>query len=265
MGEVVHLDSKRHDRASRRVVLQIPGEVAQTGTRPLIALCSDGEYYWCKRLENAHGWESTVNELVVSIAGEIIGAPVRPWKIVEVPKELEGLFIKEGGYRLGSTPLFGSLNVHSAEQSINPGVFSHVRDDSNYNRIPALICLQVLCNAEDIQILYDFSKDNTIWSFDHGFWFGSQEFPWGLGDPTEAVGRPSLPSLRTKIEAHHWDRAINNLGQLNDSLTEILINSCPEEWQVPDQALRTLAEYILERREYATEVLNRLKAKSGRG
>lgn len=251
MGDVIQLDA--HKRRPRLVTAI---RVASTGSRPLLCRASDGNEYWCKSLDSDHGREAAINELVVSIIGEAIGAPVRPWAIVDVPADLTGTSVGEGELRrrMPAGPLFGSLNLHEARVSRE---VEHVPDDGNYNRFPFLVALANLCMADDVQFLYDASSDNTVWSLDHGFWFGSYEAAWAFF--TVDGADDGFPRVRTPIPSVHWDKAIDAVGQLNSTLEATISAKIPEEWNVSREEIHRLTTFVLSRKRDCIDLLKRYK------
>lgn len=260
---VIDLDSARADRESGYPLVQVIDRLATSGASPFLALASDGEYYWCKALRNEHGPEAVVNEVVASIIGETIKAPVRPWKILRVPEEFHGQLI-EGRKRIDAGLVFGSLNLHTGDLDRMDPVVPYVELDGNYNRLPNLIALWALCNAEDLQVLFDADEDMQVWSIDHGFWFGSYEKPWGLGDPSERVGRTIIPSLASPIPEKNWNRAIENIDLLNGDVQKTATEVIPEEWRIPKEEISKLVKYAIGRKSYAIGTLEKLRDYAGR-
>lgn len=259
---VVDFDRYRTNQKQKRLTLKIPGQVANSGSRPFLGWASDDQSYWCKRVRSDHGVEAVVNEIAAALIGDAIGAPVRPWAIIEVPSVLVGERLTDRGYALDGLPLFGSLNLHTSDVTENPSVIAHVNDDSNDHRLPRLIALWCLCNAEDIQYMFDRAEEFTVWSVDHGFWFGSLEKAWGFGNPDQSYGRPDIPALRTPIGTHHWDQAIEAVEKVDIELINDLHNAVPEEWGVEADALNRLISYAVERKSYTQDTLAELRDRS---
>lgn len=66
--------SRGHPESSALALIQ----VAETGSRPVLASASDGRNYWLKWPGNPHGILSLAHEMIVARVGRLIGAPVRP-------------------------------------------------------------------------------------------------------------------------------------------------------------------------------------------
>lgn len=257
-NNVVNIDSVRAGRNQDYPTIRIIDRLADSGASPFLARASDEKYYWCKTLQNDHGYESVINEIVGSIIGEAINAPVRPWQILRIPEELHNHLI-DGKKRIKAGLVFGSLNLHTSDLNRLSPKIPHVNRDGNYNRIPSLIALWTLCNAEDLQVLFDASVDMQVWSIDHGFWFGSHESPWGLGDPSQRVGRTFIPPLGNPIPNTHWDRAIEDLGRLDSNIRKLAESAIPKEWGIDEQDVNKLVDYALGRKSYAIERLEKLR------
>lgn len=255
-ADIVALDDVRRIRNRTKYAVTAL-QLAQTGARPVRFLASDGLTYWCKHPQNPQGVETVVNEVVAAYTANLMQAPVREWAFVEVPDELIGTSVPGSTDRVKKGPYFGSLTVHSA---VEVDEISYVDRDNNYERVPRLIALWLLCNAEDIQMMFDLGEDYTLWSLDQGFWFGSHERTWGLGRPDQFAGRPELPSMDTDIPAVHWDRAIAAVEKLTPESFSNLASQIPPGWGIEVPQVNRLRDYILSRRAYTVDELTRFKA-----
>lgn len=239
---------------------------ADTGTLPFLAEADDDTCYWCKTFFNNHGWESVVNELVGSIVGNAIDAPILDWAILDIPSELVGVRTpkSQNGHciTLDDRPVFATANIHANNSQFPLGFLDH---DGNYDRVPKLLALWQLCCAEDIQFLYDLSADFKIYSMDHGMWFTSQEENWGLCHHTTIAGRPPVPRIPDLIPRIHWERAIEATEKLDENLYTTVSSEVPNEWGVKDRDLAQLVDYVLGRKRYTIDQLTKnMRRHSGR-
>ncbi|WP_284829909.1 hypothetical protein [Corynebacterium mastitidis] len=200
---------------------------------------------------------------MASAIGERIGAPVRPWTLLGIPEDLVSTPIGEGTqrYRLPSTPVFASRALHTADVADR---LEDIGRDDNRVRVPRLIALWYLCNADDLQVLYDDAADRQIWSVDHGLWFGSYEVPWHLAPVTEQAGRPVLPRIPAPISASHWDAAIESVDRLSMDVTDAVLAALPESWRVSPDDPATLVRYAYHRKEPTKAKLRELRDRTGR-
>lgn len=257
---VIDINTRRGD--ANRVYLSLPGHVAGSGALPFIGLASDGNRYWCKRINSPHEREATINEVVASIVGSRIGANVRPWKIIYVPDSLKGTIMGDGTsrYRLDGLPLFGSLDLHTAEVEVEPASVPYVHDDGNHNHVPKLIAFWELCCVQvDLQIMIDRNNDNELWSIDHGFWFDSHPYPWQLTPAEQSGGASNIPLLRDEIPKVSWDKAITALGNLDESLYVEVHGAFPDEWAVSKEESDQLVGYVLDRIDHTKAKLERYR------
>ena len=234
-------------------------KTANTGTRPFLALTDSGDYYWCKQLQNDHGPQSTINEVVCSVIGDALGAPVAPWSLIDVPPELVGASTPSGQAGVTNTvqslPVFGSKLFHFADIWDASEKIRFTRRDGNEERIPRLIALGILCNAKDLQVIHDTSDDMRIYSVDHGMWFGSDESLWVLAPSSELYGRTEIGHPQQAIPKHFWCEALDAVASLSPDLKVDVLCAIPEEWEVPHHQVEILVQYCLDRREYTIERL----------
>lgn len=253
---ILDLSAARQERRPSYPKVVVVDRVIPTGTKPPLVYADDNNAYILKFLHNDHGPEATINEVVVSVVGEAIGAPVAPWSIVRVPDDLRQIIderIIEPGLAFGSRVL-PTVGVDRMGSTI-----ANVNRDGNINRIPQLIALWHLCNALDIQVVFDSSEDNKIYSVDHGLWFGSHPYPWGLDRRSGFPDIDEVPLLREPIADECWDRAIQGLDSLDDSLIERILAAIPSEWNVSRNQIETLVGFVVSRKSSAILELRRYR------
>ena len=253
---VLDLSAARQERRPNYPEVVLVDRVIPTGTKPPLVYADDDNAYILKFLKNDHGPEATINEVVVSVIGEAIGAPVAPWSIVRVPEGLRQIIdnrIIEPGLAFGSRVL-PTVGVDRMGTT-----FVNVNRDGNINRIPQLIALWHVCNALDIQVVFDSSEDHKIYSVDHGFWFGSHPYPWGLDRSSGFPEIDQVPLLREPIADECWDRAIQGLDNLDDSLKERIFSAIPSEWNVARTDVEILVDFVISRKSSAISELRRYR------
>ncbi|MFW0112728.1 hypothetical protein, partial [Rothia sp. CCM 9416] len=185
--------------------------------------------------------------------GNIIGAPVRDWAVVYVPSDFTGRIMDSDQF-FSSLPMFGSLNIPNSSPKDQ---IIWVDRDSNYSRIPMLIALWHLCNADDTQIIYDLKADAKIYSIDHGYWFGSWE---GARDLSEGMTLyEPLPTLKGRIPIDEWERAKANLSALTKASVKYIPSMIPSEWGVDESEIMPMLDYAVSRVHYTIEILESYK------
>lgn len=265
MCNIINLAQARADRSNLKIQIIRSGNNAGSSC-PFLATATDGHEYWCKAINNPQGREVPVNEVAAAIVGDRIQSPIPRWAILDVPDDLRGRYFEEGDYALTGEPVFGSQVIHTSDvySLDDKDVLAHIADDSNYNRIPKLYAHWLLCNAEDIQVMYDYGNDHSIISVDHGFWFGSHARAWEFGSHTQPAGCPSLPAIQKEIPRDQWDLAIKSLEALDDTLFDDFKKTIPESWNVKKDILKEIASYVLERKDYTIEQLQERQRRTQR-
>lgn len=243
------------------VYIQFVAEILNSGSAPFYALATDGQRYLCKSPNSPHDVEAVVNEVAVGLIGERLNAHVRPWRILRVPESLKGTLIEsESSVYSLDKPVFGSRFLPNANLDYIEGEIPGIEKDDNVHHVPKIISLWLLCNPQkDIQILLEEKNEDSIWSIDHGFWFDSLPTPWNLPEVNEPCGRPPIPRIRKAIPRQCWNDALYGLTRLNAQLKDDLFEALPPEWEVSREKTDRLISYVLKRKQYARETLEKLK------
>ncbi|MFJ5133993.1 hypothetical protein ACIP5V_02325 [Rothia terrae] len=188
--------------------------------------------------------------------GRIIGAPVRDWAVVNVPAEFHGRRVLDSDQTYSRLPMFGSLHI---PRNTTKDYLMWADKDGNFSRIPKLIALWHLCNADDAQVIYDLEADSQIYSLDHGYWFGSFE---GVRDLVEGMTLyEPLPLVRGRIPAEYWDEAVDCVSRLNKSSSGRILSMLPREWDITEAEIMEMVEYAISRIDYTIEILESYKQK----
>lgn len=143
---------------------------APTGADPALVLADDGNSYWVKAMGNPHGATSLLAERLVGLAGEWLGAPVAPSRLIDVPPMLAATWGFQSGARAQPGPAHGSLVVGS--RPVELAELTHHGKDGNATRGAIYVALWEWCIGEDAQFLYDTAASMSMWSIDHGLWIG---------------------------------------------------------------------------------------------
>lgn len=216
-----------------------------TGAQPVLALTRDSEFYWCKLANNPQGVETVVFEVIASVIGKAIDAPIPDAALVEIPAGIADLRYRDG--TLISTSGFGSMRVPGVVES---DVISHERRDGNPARLPRLMALSELCMAGDFQVMYQDSADQQAYGFDFGDWFDNDEPGWSL----DAV----VKQRETSYSRALWEKIRLDSDALLDtrvaveSLTEqdiqVAIEAVPNTWGFDTATLYGLADEVWRRK-----------------
>ena len=243
-------------------------EQADTGSIPLLLGVRDGrvaagrDQYWCKWPGNPHGAQSLVHEWVVARIGQLLGAPVCTPELVEVHSAVvhgqtgNGVPFPPGVY-------FGSRQQTGVETQ----VVDHVRDDGNPHRFARLLALWELCLGQDAQYLYCHADEEQVWSLDHGMWFNSLESPWTPRElATWTDTRWDLPPGKLAgISGSELRDVAVSVSLITESDVTVILAEIPLDWNVRDDELQSLGEFILARRHVVARSLVARAGSAGMG
>lgn len=233
-----------HFPRARRVTLSLVRQIADTGESPLYATCDDGSEYWCKKYNYDAQGLTVVNEIVATEIGKQIGAPMRDWAIIDVPKDLAGRRVFPSSSEVySSLPMFGSKHIPNARAEDG---LKWLDRDGNYHRVPLLFAIWELCNAEDVQILYAMNDDAQVFSIDQGYWFASGS---GIRQLDEDYERflAGPPMLYGRIPVADWDEAIDAVRSYDPTQAKNIHRLLPLEWSVPEQTVMEMVDYVSSR------------------
>lgn len=231
--------------APRRVRLVAPLRSSLSGTAAFLALASDGRQYWVKAPNNPQGARTLIAERVVYGLGEMMNAPVPQSALIEIPPEMR--WEMAPGYNLHGGIGHASLNVETAIVHDEWGTFSH--DDHNRERQAAILALWDLCLGEDPQWLHQVDADMSIYTFDHGLWFGGGA-DWALEDLQRVGVRPWDGDLDAGVAS---SSGLHASAARLDGLTLEDIRSVtatvPVEWNTTEAEMSELAAVLYVRAE----------------
>jgi len=207
-----------------------------SGAATFRGLASDGNYYWIKAPNNPQGSRSLIPERVVTHIGLLLGAPVRPIALIDIP---DGMGISyRPGYPLRAGVAHGSLELGASK--VIDDWRGLANRDGNRERAAYLSALWDLCEGVDPQWLSEFDGDAAIWSFDHGFWFAG-EVDWS---PSQMSGGPwEHPSIDTASRAALLAAAQKVEALTLNSLQEVT-SDVPVEWGTNPEEMSALARTI---------------------
>lgn len=220
-------------------------QATDSGAQPVLALTRDSEFYWCKLANNPQGVETVVFEVITSVIGKAIGAPIPDAALVEIPAGLADQRYRDGTPI--STSGFASMRVPGVVESDR---ISYARRDGNPTRLPRLMALAELCMAGDFQVMYKDSADQQVYGLDFGDWFDNSEPGWTL----DAVVKQRDTSYSRAL----WENIRMDPDALLDtrlaveSLTEqdlqVAIEAVPSTWEFDNTTLHGLADEVWRRK-----------------
>lgn len=231
-------------RSEPTELLVAPIRTTESGAAAFLGLTENSRQYWVKPIGNPQGDQIPVTEQLVSAAGRLIGAPVRPTALIEIPGELSGWKYGEV-HRLAPGIAHGSLNLEAADVV---DALLYTSDDDNPRRQPALAALWDWCLGEDEQWLYDLREDRSIWTFDHGLWLGGGfgwtgdqlehdvDVAWWWNESSARMDKAAFYEVADRLEAITVQQLLS------------VVACVPVAWSVPQFELETVAWFLYRRR-----------------
>lgn len=232
-------------------------EQAPTGADPGLVQADDGQLYRVKVPGNQHGPTSLLAERIVGLAGEWLGAPVAPSRLIDVPEHIAASWALQSGGRPRAGLAHGSMMVSA--QPVEQDALDHHRKDGNAARGPFYIGLWEWCIGEDEQFIYDAAGRMSMWSIDHGMWIGggAQWDATYFADPTRYQPRWPHPVRDLSRSAFLQAAELLDTFTRGDALT--VAQGVPLEWGFTDAELIAAADWLHAR---APRVAARLRALS---
>lgn len=218
---------------------------ADTGAEPALVVADDGHQYWLKPLGNPHGHMSLLAERVVGVAGEWLGAPIAPSRLLQLSPQLAQAFTFSG--RTHAQPGFAHGSRLVASQPLESPALDHASKDDNARRSPFYIALWEWCAGEDEQFLYATEEQHSVWSIDHGMWIGGQ----GEWDISSLVQSPPFTPRWTGplsgLSCGAFLDAAARLDQFGRPAALEVAKSIPLEWGFTSGELEDLANWLYDR------------------
>lgn len=225
-----------------RLVLR-PSEHGLAGS--FLALGMDGRRWWVKPPHQGDPDLALVTEFVVGRVGALIGAPTCENSVVAVPEEFSGWEFARGK-ALKAGLGHGTVEVEAAIEE-RPNL-KYRNDDDNRARQAGIFALHDLCWGSDQQWLHSTTRQNTIFSHDHGFFLPPSGWGWDADALRAHVDEPRLlmQPVDGLVQSDLWSVA-DAVDKVDRTALLGILRRVPDTWPVSDSQLETLG-WFLERR-----------------
>ena len=209
---------------------------------PAFVDCSDGNQYWIKG--HPALVRETFLEQVVGSLGLCLDAPIPPIKIVKL-----GQTLHNGEPRLQS---FAVGYVHGLQNepdcSDNRQPLAYHDEADNRSRFAALAILYSWTGASDHQFIYKKQAPHLVFSFDHGLFFGVQQWPHSLNTAPLVTSLDPI-FLPVKLQKNELAPYFDSLDRLNILQIAAAVARAPISWKVALDEKLALCQYLERRRE----------------
>ena len=228
------------------------------GSLPFQVSATDGQIYWVKQIQNQQSPRVPVTEQVIAKCGQLIGAPVREFQLIQIPAELDGERLSNGT-TLRQGIAHASLNLEFAAFDKIWGPENRSRDD-NQRRHAAYFAFFDWCWGEDCQWLYDATDDMKTYSHDHGHFLpGSPDWTVeSLMNHTEEAH--SLDSSPEGLDYNELENVAGRLENLKAAELNAALCCVPKSWPVTDKELEMLGSFLDTRRLPVAQRIRQLAA-----
>lgn len=234
----------RSGRPATALSLVTPLGPSDGGSGAFLGLASDSLRYWIKPANNPQGRKTLAAETIVASLGSAMGAPVRPISLISIPDGLAEWRYKDH-YALTHEIAHASLDLGGA---IVAEEWSYTSSDHNADRQAFIYALWDLCLGGDPQWLHDIEDDYSIWSFDHGFWFGG-DGEWDARSLLSIGERPWQYDLDLEsMSSSALERAARAVRAISDVDILSAVSGVPVDWGVSNGDLAALALVVSTRR-----------------
>lgn len=237
--------------------------VAKTdsGARVVKILAQDEDFYWTKFAHSDHGPEAVAFEVIATILGRELGAPIPDAALVQVPVGLENE-TDYRGHRIGASLGFGSLAVEGYELE-QP---NFVKNDGNPDGLPLLLALTELCMGDDEQFLVEPGADNRVYGFDFDSWFAGTHPGWQVSWFATDINDSYISDTWRNLEMNRDSLldARSAVTRLDPATFDAAVAAVPAEWNVQGSQLRSLAQLLNDRKRRVITTFDEILSSPGR-
>jgi hypothetical protein len=224
---------------ARRVKFIAPSEGG--GSQAFPAVDEQMERWYVKAPNNPQGGRVVVTELIVSAAGQLIGAPVCEVELIEISAEFAGMKLPSG---LTLQPGIGSAS-RAIPDVAQEGTLAHRQRDDNQRRHVGVFALYDWCWGGDGQWLYCASADKKIYSHDHGWYLPPEGANWDEGAMMAEVGTPRpLPAPHDELDPAECERIADALAAVSREDLCSILAGVPQQWGVPVTELEAVGYFL---------------------
>lgn len=198
--------------------------------------------------------------MIVYGAAKLLEVPTPEYSLVKVPDLMAHNESLEDGSPIYPGIAFGSKILMQADESTD---LKYLSDDDNERHAAEFIALWEWCDGQDEQFLYRQRDDNSLTSFDFGFWLGI-EGEWNIDRyETSSVPRPWPGSLQD-ISRRAFLEVSQRLERITVEECLQLTSAVPIEWGFSDDELISIAKWLFSRKDRVVENLKGHARNAGR-
>ncbi len=206
-------------------------------SRPVLVTCDNGKKYV---LKGAHCGKAIVNEQIVARLGILLGAPVCPTLLVEIPAELCEIEPQMKDISPGLAHAIEFVDNCSDRAGID-----HTHVEKNRERFACLEVLYTWMYAGDHQLIYQTVPPHLVYSVDHGHFF-----PGGPNWTTQTLASAATILQFDQVFAiaaitgAEREGVLIKLAAITDTQVNDIVNIPPAIWGIDSAERIALSEMI---------------------
>ncbi len=219
------------------------------GSKPLLLRLEDGRIAHVKFQRNPQTTRSLVNDLIGTLLGHSLKAPVAEAVLVDVPSTLRAQIPYLTKYRWLPGLQFGTIYI---EDAIPIKQSKRHQDISNWSELPLCALLETWLFNQDVKLSHVLCvPENGMSRFmivDHGFIFPSGPL-WSIHDLKRRKGEFPSPDALTWLALRsphrfNFEDALNRISALSSDNITSVISLVPAEWGLSSQRMRAIADFL---------------------
>ena len=214
-----------------------------SASKPVAVACSDGNIYVVK---GQQAGRMIVNDHIAGRLGAMIGAPVPPIAVVDIPGALIKVTPDMG--HVTSALAHGSRFLRECTERIND--IDHLDANGNRARFARLAVFFGWVGGSDHQFIYDKAEPHRVHSVDHGHFF--HEGPdWTIDKLGQAPAAAANDMLMKKCQLTKDELigACRSLRAVTDDQIAEIVAGPPDEWGITIDERVAVAHYLATRRD----------------
>jgi len=221
-----------------------------TASQPVKITANNGKDYLVKGLQNNR---MIVNEQVVGVLGELLGAPVPSPTLIDLPDAL----IKTQNEMSHMPPGVSHGSPWVSDCSDRDNHVKHTDLPENKPRFTALAVLYSWVHGNDKQWIYSNNSPYLVYSVDHGHFFpGGPE--WKVNDLKNNLNVQIDPIFNScGFTSEDFKPFYAKLGTSKHEMIAEAVARPPDSWSIDDDERIELAIYLEERCEKLLQLLGK--------
>ncbi len=228
------------------------GKQGSGGSHPLLLRLEDGRVAHVKFQKNPQSTRSLINDLIGTVIGRYLDAPVAEAVFVDVRATMRAQVPYLTKYRWLPGLQFGTLYINNA---IPIKKFKPYHDIANVSDLPLSALLETWLFNRDVKLSHILCipehNHARLMLVDHGFIFPQGPL-WSIHDLKRHRRNFPWPNSLTWVARQtssrfHFDDAVNRISTLSRDDLAAMINLVPAEWGLSSRRIKAIIDFLVYR------------------